>query len=176
MEELVRSGADMSHFSHDQLLTPDENGKTALHYAAKWDRPDVIRLIHSMGGCLQVQTCFFFPSPMALAILCESQRAAMTLFSLGVSPNGWTCAEYAHFYFRSSPLARLFILHGELPPSYMYPELVKWRRQFCACRDVVVAWLSIKRHRIKYLLHVDRFLMREMAKVIWQTRGSEEWK
>lgn len=176
MEELVRSGADMAHFSRDELLTPDENGKTALHYAAKWDRPDVIRQLHSMCECLQVKTRRFFPSPMALAIQYDSQRAAMTLFSLGAKPIGWTCAEYAHFYMKSSPLARLFILHGELPPSYMYPELVEWRRQFCACRDVVVAWLSIKRHRSKYILHVDRFLMREMAKIIWQTRGSEEWK
>lgn len=180
MEELIRSGADVSHLSLEELMRADTNGGTALSYAVKWDRPDAVRHLHGLGVNLKKITLFWSGgSPMGQSICHDSRRAAATLFWAGARPMGWTCAEYA--IYRDKPaLAEWFIFQGEPPPksdntAIGTEQLDEWRRQFCACRSLVVAWLGVKRFRGQALVHVDRFLMRHMAEAIWQTRGEDKW-
>lgn len=175
MEELIRSGADVSHLSREELFGPDANGVTALRLAVKYDRPEVVRMLLGIG--VEAMVVRHGSSPIGYAIMRDSRRVAATLFGLGARPMGWTCAEYA-IYRDKTALAEWFILQGELPPksddtsigTEQLGELVEWRRQFCACRAVVVAWLGVKRFRGQALAHVDRFLMRHIATAIWQTR------
>lgn len=171
MEELISSGADVSHLSLHQLCEP-----AVLHWVAYWDRVDVVRLLQDRGVDLRDTPQWSGASPMGCAITSDSRRVAAALFWAGARPSGWTCAEYANHRGRHI-LSRWFVLQGEILPDKKFAivsefeQLEKWRGQFCACRTLVVAWLGVKRFRGRALVHVDRFLMRQIAMAIWQTRG-----
>lgn len=113
----------------------------------------------------------FSATPMGLAITNERVGLAQFLFVLGARTLAIKCADYA--IGRHEDLARWFVLQGDVPHPYSNSDarLGEWRRQFCACRARVVAWLSVKRFHGRALVHVDRFLMRQIAMAIWQTRG-----
>lgn len=56
------------------------------------------------------------------------------------------------------------------------PEVAAFERGVLRCRDMVVVLLGIKRRRTRNLLHVDKFLFREIAHGFWATRTDPAWQ
>lgn len=59
------------------------------------------------------------------------------------------------------------VYHGVIPHGYEHKDK---RLQFTSCRHVVVILLALKRRRIQRMIHLDRFLMRELCFSVWITR------
>lgn len=48
-------------------------------------------------------------------------------------------------------------------------------QQQLKCRDACIAFLSLKRRRVPVMICIDRFIIRMISRIIWQTRNHSGW-
>lgn len=168
---------------------------TLLHYAAREDDVDALVALLRFGLPVDAVNSGQF-TPLLWAAVSGATDAVRVLLAGGASvhardEDGGTALRWA--IMENNPeVVRLLLANGarladvepsatvvledaEPPVTAALPWMVQLEKGRRCCRAIVVALLGLKRRRGRTFQGWDRFLVREVALIVWSTRQHASW-
>lgn len=181
VEELSRFREHLSRHSLEEFFThelPREKWKFFIHQLLIYNQSKILRLIlqHSKG--YQINPIF----SSTHAYIAKDLELLLANDNVTLKPE-----MMKRFFKYQKPktfvLAQCYIKHGLrlkfVEPKYrrfIDPSLYMLENGVIKCQSLVKTLLALKSRRIRNMLHLDRFLVRELAFTIWVTRCDEPWQ
>lgn len=156
-----------------QWMERDPNDEeTFLHYAIRGNNDRAVIALIKSGIDIHWSSkmrCNAFQ----LAVYEKSSRYVLVLCALG----GWAKNALSLAVRHDSPeVLYILIANGarlkSIGQHHITQQMVDFERGVLSCRSACVALMRLKR----YYAYVDRFLFREMAFAVWETRMDEAWR
>lgn len=162
----------------------DERGCTLLHHACMTpDDAAVVMLLRSGLTVDPVNSAGW--TPLHVSAARSSARSVEALCAAGADANllcgnGQRAIDLAlaaeSFECVAALVANGVRLRTATARARITPDMASFEYGVVHCRAVVVALLGVKRYRGHHLRHVDRFLIRELARSVWVTRTAYAWR
>ena len=165
----------------------DDKGRTLIHYACRGpNSAATVALLQGnadgnardMWGWTPAHYAASFAQPCVLEILCAAGVNLRAQNSIGNAPLDFALGRANK---EGGVVAHVLMANGVRPRTvrgayfeFITSKFEEYERCVLRCRTVVAALLRVK--KAGELWRWDKFLLREVAYVVWATRYEEKWQ